>query len=216
MSRTNRRKPRIVLSGVCCLGLLVSAAAHGSEEDDSAAVGTRLARRPAPTKEELREHFKAYPRAAAFELHDQFKTPCSFSFPRDRITVLMFADRKASDYAEPWAQKLWDTYKDRIDMQGVGVGRWIPFFERPLIRMLVRKATDYSIMLDWKGKVADQYYYQRNEFCVHVIEPGGGIVRTVAGPPDQRNVAMVCATVDRLLDVFAPDAEKSEETPADR
>ncbi len=151
---------------------------------------------------QFREQFKDCPWATPFELRDQFKEPYSFTIPRERVTVLMFADRAASDHAEPWVNKLWDIYGERIDMEGVGVGRWIPFFTRPVIRMLVRKATDHPIMLDWNGNVAKEYRYERHKFILHIIEPGGRVVRTLSGPPTEENVDTVCKEIDRLLEIF--------------
>jgi len=152
-----------------------------------------------------RDRYKSYPRAKEFELKDQFKNPHAFALPREKVTVLMFGDRKGSDYAEPWTEALWDRYKERISMEGVGVGRWIPIIERPLIRLLIRRATDYPIMLDWKGKVAKTYYFQRKQLNLFVIEPGGGIVRKLVGPPTAENIRIVCQVIDRLLEDFGPE-----------
>jgi len=157
------------------------------------------------------------PRAVEFVLKDQFKEPHAFTLPAPKVTVLVFGDRKCSDDATPWSDALWKRYKDRIQYEGVGVGRWIPFFERPIARMMIRKATDFPIALDWNGKVAKKYRYLYKHINVFIIEPNGRIVRTVVGSPTTGNLDQVFETVDKLLSehiAVRPRNETTEERAA--
>ncbi len=157
------------------------------------------AKKAAQVREKSEEGRQSCSKAEEFELEDQFKKPHALTFPREKVTVLMFADIISARQAEKWAYALYARYGERITMEGVGAGRFVPSWQRPIIRFILRRITSYPIMLDWKGPVSRTYNYQAKKVNLFVIDPGGTIVLKVIGRATPDRLNQVFSTLDGLL-----------------
>lgn len=161
---------------------------------------------PKPAKDPEKT-IKDRPKAPPFELKDQFKKPRSITFPRDRVTVLMFADRRSARQAEKWVGALYDRYENRILYEGVGVGKSVPRWERPVICFILRRVTPEPIMLDWNSAIATTYDFQRRRLNLFVVDPAGGIVLKTFGPKTEEAAKHVFDAIDALLDAQKAQTE---------
>jgi len=134
-----------------------------------------------------------------FELKDQYDKAASYRFPKQKITVLTFGDRKGSEQIEGWVRPLWDRYQTKIDQQGVAVLTSVPFFARGVVRGIFKSKVKYSVLLDWTGDVSKSFGYQSGRANVYVINRDGQIVLTVTGTASQTELDKVFAQIDRIL-----------------
>lgn len=88
-------------------------------------------------------------KAKSFSLKDQFGNSHELKFPREKITVLAFADRSGSDQLEGWIRPLYQRYREKIDIYGVAELSAVPMIARGFVRSVIRKSSNYPIMLDW-------------------------------------------------------------------
>lgn len=138
-------------------------------------------------------------RASGFELKDQYEQRLTYKFPRSKISVLTFGDRKGSEQIEGWVRPLYERYKDRIDQHGVAVLSAVPSLMRGIVRRIFRKQVKYPVLLDWKGDVSRAYAYQSGKANVLVIDREGQIVMRATGPAGRQQLERVFAQVDQLL-----------------
>lgn len=141
------------------------------------------------------EHVKT----GSFELNDQFNKPRTVKFPPEKITVLMFANRKSARQGEKWGTVLWERYEYAIAMEGIGVGTSVPNWEQAVIRFLIRQATEVPIMLDWDGRIAKRYGFDKEALNVIVINKKGRIVLKLVGKATGENQKKVFGVLDGLL-----------------
>ena len=156
---------------------------------------------------------EAPPRAPAFEVEDQFRDRHAFTFPRAKATALILGDRKSARQGEKWAQALYDRYEGAIILEGMGVGRGVPKWERPIIRFILRKITPYPILLDWKGTVGRAYGFERKKPNVVVIDAQGRIRLKHAGVVTAESKDKVFAVLDGLRAAGAP-GQTTDPSPA--
>lgn len=137
--------------------------------------------------------------APHFELKDQYDKSASYKFPKQKVTVLTFGDRKGSEQIEGWVKPLWDRYQTRIDQQGVAVLTSVPFFARGFVRSIFKSKVKYPVLLDWKGDVAKAYSYQNGKANVYVIDRNGQIIMKLTGAANQTELNRLFARIDALL-----------------
>jgi len=142
---------------------------------------------------------ESFPGAPSFEVEDQFRVRHAFTFPRAKATALVLGDRKSGRQGEKWAQALWDRYERAIILEGMGVGRGVPKWERPVIRFILRKITPYAILLDWDGRVGRAYGFERKKPNVVVIDAAGRIRLKYAGVVNAESKEKVFAVLDGLV-----------------
>ena len=138
-------------------------------------------------------------KATAFELKDQYNQVSSYRFPKAKLTILIFGDRKGSEQIEGWVRPLWDRYQDRIDQKGVAVLSAVPAFMRPIIRTMFRSKVKYSVLLDWTGDVATAYAYQSGRANLILIDQQGRIVLRLMGPAGNDGLQQLYARIDQLM-----------------
>lgn len=138
-------------------------------------------------------------RAPEFELKDQYDKPSTYRFPKQKVTVLTFGDRKGSEQIEGWVRPLWDKYGDRIDQRGVAVLSSVPAFARGLVRQIFKSQVKFSVLLDWKGDVSKSYGYEGGKANLYVIDQSGQIVLKVTGAASQRELARVFNQIDGMI-----------------
>jgi len=191
---------KVVHYGFDKMGLSILLAALGilsavQAKDSAVAVTRQEAVDPQPQEEQR------HPRKAQeFKLEDQFRKIHHVTFPRTKPTVLIFADRRSARRAEKWVSPLYDRYKERIIIEGGGVGKSVPRWERSVIRFLLRKITPYPILLDWKGDVGRLYEFRYKHANVYIIEPGGAIALQIVGKATPERIEQAFTALDALVD----------------
>lgn len=138
-------------------------------------------------------------KASDFELKDQYDNSASYRFPKQKVTVLTFGDRKGSEQIEGWVRPLWDRYQTKIDQQGVAVLSSVPFFARGIVRGVFKSKVKYPVLLDWTGKVSRAYSYSGGKANLYVIDRNGQIVMKITGAASTTELHKVFAQIDRML-----------------
>jgi hypothetical protein len=144
---------------------------------------------------------------AGFELRDQFGTRHQLSFPRDRISVLAFADRAGSEQLEGWVRPLYERYRDTIDIHGVAKLAGVPAALRGMLRAIFRRNLDYPVMMDWTGAVSTNYNYEARVANVVVLSPAGRIEYRFNGKASPAELKQCFERIDGILGTPAPRAE---------
>lgn len=138
-------------------------------------------------------------RAMDFELRDQFGKTLAYRFPKERVSVLVFGDRKGSEQVEGWVRPVYERYTDRIDLHGVAVLTAVPSLFHGYARRQFRKQVKYPVLLDFKGEVTKGFGYEGDKANVFVIAPDGTVVHRAAGAATPDSLNQLYAEVDRLL-----------------
>lgn len=138
-------------------------------------------------------------RAMDFELRDQFGNSLAYRFPKERVSVLVFGDRKGSEQVEGWVRPVYERYTDRIDLHGVAVLDSVPSLLRGYARRQFKKKVKYPVLLDFKGDVSKGYGYEGDKANVFVIARDGRIVHRAAGAATPDGLQQLYAEVDCLL-----------------
>lgn len=138
-------------------------------------------------------------RAQEFELRDQHDRALAYRFPRKKVSVLTFGDRKGSAQVEGWVRPLYQRYQSRIDIHGVAVLSSVPSFARGIVRRLFLRQVRYPVLLDWQGEVSHAYGYQSDRATVVVIDRGGRVVYRAAGSASPAEMSRICESIDGLL-----------------
>jgi peroxiredoxin len=138
-------------------------------------------------------------RAMNFELRDQFGKALAYSFPKERISVLTFGDRKGSEQIEGWVKSVFDRYGDRIDLHGIAVLTSIPAPFHGLARRQFRQKIKYPVLLDFKGDVSKVYGYEKDRANIYVMDRDGRIRLKLTGAATPDGLNRVYAAVDQLL-----------------
>ncbi|MBT9546551.1 MAG: hypothetical protein IV090_14270 [Candidatus Sericytochromatia bacterium] len=71
-----------------------------------------------------------------FSLKDQKGISSLIQFPKNKITVLVFADREGAAQMEKWIQPLYAKYTDQIDIHGIADLSAVPRFARGILKAL--------------------------------------------------------------------------------
>lgn len=138
-------------------------------------------------------------RAMNFELRDQFGKSLAYRFPKERVSVLTFGDRKGSSQIEGWVRPVYERYGDRVDLHGVAVLTSIPSPFQGFARRQFRSKVEYPVLLDFKGDVSKGYRYEKDRANVYVIDRDGRIALRLTGAATGDGLGRVFAEVDRLL-----------------
>ncbi len=146
-------------------------------------------------------------RAAGFELQDQHGRTHQVGFPKERVTVLTFADRAGSDQLEPWVRPLYERYRDAIDIHGVAKVAGVPSPLRPMLRALFRQSLAYPVMMDWTGEVSTSYRYEARVANLVVVSPAGTVAYRFNGPASPEELQRCFAAIDALRPSPGPRAE---------
>lgn len=150
---------------------------------------------------------RANPPSTGFELQDQFGTQHQITFPQNRISVLLFADREGSQQLEGWVKPLYERYRDAIDIQGVARLVGVPPPLRPVIRAIFRRLFAHPVMMDWTGHVSDHFAFESGRVNLLVISPAGQTEYRINGPATPALLEQCYARIDTLLGASATREE---------
>jgi hypothetical protein len=138
-------------------------------------------------------------RAAEFTLGDQFGEVWSHTYPRDRIGVIVFADREGSEQMSEWIELLRERYAGKVEVLGVAVLGDVPRTLRGLVRREFRKRYRTPVLLDWGGEVAGQFGYVDGRPAVCLVDRRGKMLWQWSGGAEKSAVEEFCGETDRAL-----------------
>lgn len=136
--------------------------------------------------------------APEFELKDQFGATHQYAYPREKIAVLLIADKEGSEQVSTWVVPLHERYKDRIDIDGVADLSAVPGFLRGAVRFFIKRGAEHPIMLDWDGAVCGDFVCVSGKVNVFVVNKDGGICLTLQGAANDSLLKQLYTEVDRL------------------
>ncbi len=143
------------------------------------------------------------PKAAAFTLRDQFGNELSFKFPREKITIFAFADKNGSDQLEDWIRPLVEKYSvkdaDKIDIAGIAELSSVPGIAKGIVRNLIKKKSERSVLLDWNGDVSKSYNYEKDKANIILVDRQGNIISREVGTANAAKLAKIYQAIDRAL-----------------
>lgn len=149
-----------------------------------------------------------------FVLEDQHRDEHQYRFPREKVTVLLLADREASEGLEDWVRPLYERYELEIDLRGIAELSEAPGLFHGLIRLGFRQVLEYPILMDWEGAVCEALNYPGEVPRVVVAAPDGEIALKVDGEAEPERIARVVETVDELLEAEAEERGAAKEGAA--
>ncbi|MGE3725842.1 MAG: TlpA family protein disulfide reductase [Candidatus Sericytochromatia bacterium] len=135
-----------------------------------------------------------------FSLKDQKGLSSLIQFPKDKITVLAFADREGSAQMEKWIQPLYAKYTDQIDIHGIADLSAVPRFARGIAQSIVSGLVKYPVMLDWEGNISQAYKVEKAKTNLYVIDPQGDIHLHLSGPASAESLSEINLKIAELLD----------------
>lgn len=138
-------------------------------------------------------------RAMDFELKDQYGNALAYRFPKEKVSVLVFGDRKGSSQVEAWVRPVWDRFGERVDLHGVAVLNSVPSLFRGYARKKFRQNVKYPVLLDFEGAVTKAYGYEGDKANVYVIARDGTIALKLTGEATPGGLERLYAEVDALL-----------------
>ena len=138
-------------------------------------------------------------KAMDFELRDQFGKTLAYRFPKEKVSVLVFGDRKGSEQVEGWVRPVFERYGERIDLHGVAVLNSIPSLFRGYARRQFRKKIKYPVLLDFEGEVSKGYGYEGDRANVFVIMRDGSVAYKASGAATPDGLSRLYTEVDRLF-----------------
>ena len=137
-------------------------------------------------------------RAPEFELEDQFGATHQYAYPREKIAVLLIADKEGSKQVSSWVVPLHGRYKDQIDIDGVADLSAVPALLRGTVRFFIKRGADHPIMLDWDGAVTRGFACTAGKVNVFLVSKDGVIGLTLHGPADDSLLEQLYEEIDRL------------------
>ena len=152
-----------------------------------------LATAPAPRASTVGE------RAMNFELRDQYGKTLAYSFPKEKVSVLVFGDRKGSEQVEGWVRPVYERYTERVDLHGVAVLTSVPSLFHGYARRQFRKQVKYPVLLDFKGDVSKGYGYEGDKANLFVIARDGTVSHRASGAATPESLNRLFVVLDRLL-----------------
>ena len=138
-------------------------------------------------------------RAMNFELRDQYGKTLAYRFPKDKVSVLVFGDRKGSEQVEGWVRPVYERYTDRVDLHGVAVLTSVPSLFHGYARRQFRKQVKYPVLLDFKGDVSKGYGYEGDKANLFVITRDGTVAHRASGAATPESLNRLFGELDRLL-----------------
>ncbi len=148
---------------------------------------------------EIRADHPAPVRVEPFALEDQFGDAHNYTFPKARVSVLLFADKAGSEQVEGWVLPLYDRYQNRIDIDGVADLSAVPSLMRGVVRFFFKRNAKRPIMLDWDGTVTSNFACTAGRANVFVVDTEGIVSFRYAGGADPKSIEAVCLAVDRAV-----------------
>ena len=125
-------------------------------------------------------------RLFTFEVEDQFENDHTHRELLGTISVLVWADRKASEWSGDWGEMLSEALQGQIAAGDVQVRGWAhtrgaPFFIKGRIRKNFPKDPEHWSFLDWGGDFESEYETEEDHVNVFVFDREGCLVARESG-----------------------------------
>jgi hypothetical protein len=143
---------------------------------------------------------KAKEKAVEFTLKDQFGKELIFKFPKEKPSVLAIADKKGSEQLESWLRPILERYGERIEAHGVAELSNVPAIARGVVRGAMKRDVKQPVLLDWKGDVAKNYAFQKDQANIILINKDGRIIVKEIGVADADRLEKLYKEIDALLE----------------
>ena len=137
--------------------------------------------------------------ASAFTLENPSKKKITVSFPRAKPLLLTLGDQNGAKQIKGWVQPIKKEFGDALDVIGVANLEAIPSLMRGAARLMFKK-TEGVLLLDWTGKVNQQYATRKGTANILVIEPGGAIALRFKGPVNDERLERALAVIAELVE----------------
>jgi len=139
-------------------------------------------------------------RVADFALPDQFGVTNQVRFPRGRPVLLILGDRRGSEQVAGWVLPLKQRWGHGADILGVADVSAAPGFLRGRVTETIRRQlTNYPLMLDYTGGVADALEGVKRSANVFLVTTNGLVIAATNGAADDAKLAALAREVDRLV-----------------
>ncbi|MBK9163912.1 MAG: hypothetical protein IPM21_08365 [Acidobacteria bacterium] len=138
-------------------------------------------------------------RVSNFSLQDQNDRKVEVNFPSDRPVVFVFGDRDGAKQIDGWATPLYKKFDGKVYMFGIASLGGVPSYARGLVRRLIKRQTQFPVLLDWGGKVAKTYGYEKDKAMVLVVARNGNILSTKFGAASEAELNAVIADIEKQL-----------------
>ena len=120
-----------------------------------------------------------------------------------RILVLIIGDHTTRGNGNKWAKELDKLYKERkeIDIFMIADLRKLPFFVTEFMVKwgTKREGLPVTILLDWEGKVSEQYKTQRGESNIFIIDSEGKIRYILVGQCSPENLKVLQSKIQENI-----------------
>lgn len=121
-----------------------------------------------------------------FEVEDQFENEHTHRELLGTISVLVWADREASDWSGEWSDMLSEALRGQIAAGDVQVRGWAhtrgaPFFVKGRIRRSFPDDPEHWTFLDWSGDFKGAYETEEHHVNVFVFDREGCLVARETG-----------------------------------
>ncbi len=138
-------------------------------------------------------------KAVEFTLKDQFGNSLTYKFPKEKISILAFADKDGSEQLEGWIRPLYEKYQEKVDILGVAELSAVPSIAKGIVRSMIKKKSAQAVGLDWDGAVSKSYKYEKKKANLVIIDKQGNIVKKENGAFEKSKFEKICAELDTLL-----------------
>lgn len=138
-------------------------------------------------------------RVSNFSLQDQNDRKVEVNFPSDRPVVFVFGDRDGAKQIDGWATPLYKKFDGKVYMFGIASLGGVPSYARGLVRRLIKRQTQFPVLLDWGGKVAKTYGYEKDKAMVLVVARNGNILSTKFGAASEAELNAVIADIEKQV-----------------
>jgi hypothetical protein len=136
--------------------------------------------------------------AVEFTSTDQDGKARLVKYPREKVSVFVLADQKASSEISGWISPLYARFQERVDITGIAALPGIPSAFHSLFRREFKKRLTYPVMLDWSGDVSRAHGYQKEQVQLLVVSRSGRIALSKTGPATPAALAEVYSAIERL------------------
>ncbi len=133
-----------------------------------------------------------------FGLKDQSDKYVEVNFPSDRPVVLIFGDRKGAGQIEGWSKPIYSRYGEQVYLFGIASLGGVPKYARGLVRRLIKRQTNYPVLLDWGGKVAARFGYEKDKALLVVIDRQGSVITKKTGAATQSVLDSIYRDIERV------------------
>ena len=133
-----------------------------------------------------------------FTLTDQDGRERVVKYPQSKVSIFVVADHKGSSEIAGWITPLAQRYDRNIEVAGIAALPGIPPMFQGLFRREFKKRLAFPVMLDWTGEIARSVGYESDRAQLLVVSRSGRVALTKSGAANDKALAEVVSTIDRL------------------